>query len=185
MNNQVFFPHDDIRPIQDELIRLIESGLENKKHVIVHAPTGLGKTAATLSPALSFAMKKDNAAVFFLTSRHTQHKIVIDTLKKMKEKFGLDFTATSIIGKKYMCLQPNVDQLGSNEFSEYCKSLRDKDECEFYLNAHSKTNISGSVLLEELKRISPVPVEELVDRCRKENICRSTLFTIMRERSRN
>lgn len=171
MNKLVFFPHDDIRPIQDELMHLIESGLENKKHVIVHAPTGLGKTAATLSPALSFAMNKDNATVFFLTSRHTQHRIVIDTLKKIKEKFGFDFTSTSIIGKKYMCLQPNVDQLGSNDFSEYCKSLREKDECEYYSRARDKTNVSGSALLEELKRISPVPVEELVERCRKEDIC--------------
>lgn len=171
MNNGIFFPHGDIRPIQDELIGLVSEGLKNKKHVIAHAPTGLGKTAATLAPAVSFAMKNDNTTVFFLTSRHTQHKIVIDTLKKMKENFGLDFIATSIIGKKHMCLQPNVDQLGSNEFSEYCKSLRDKDECVYYSNARSKTNVAGSALFEDLKRLSPVPVEELLEKCRKADIC--------------
>ncbi len=171
MNDGIFFPHDDIRPIQDKLIALVREGLENKKHVIVHAPTGLGKTAATLAPAVSFAMKNDNATVFFLTSRHTQHKIVIDTLKKMKEKFGLDFTAASIIGKKWMCLQPNVEQLRSTEFSEYCKALREKDECEFYLNADSKKNVSCSALFETLKQISPVPAEEIISRCRAEKVC--------------
>jgi DNA excision repair protein ERCC-2 len=171
MADRIFFPHDDIRPIQDELIQLVESGLKSKKRVIVHAPTGLGKTAATLAPAVSFAAKNDSVSVFFLTSRHTQHKIVLDTLRQMKEKFGLDFIATSIIGKKYMCLQPNVDQLGSNDFSEYCKALRDKDECEYYINSRDKSGVACSATLEGLKRISPVPVEELVERCRKESLC--------------
>ena len=65
MNNRIFFPHGDIRPIQNELIDLVSEGLKNKKHVIAHAPTGLGKTAATLAPTVSFAMKNDNTTVFF------------------------------------------------------------------------------------------------------------------------
>jgi len=184
MSPDFFFPHEGIRPIQDELIKLIDQGLKEKRNVIVHAPTGLGKTAATLSPALSFALKKEDLTIFFLTSRHTQHKIVIDTLKKFKEKFGLDFTATSIIGKKWMCLQPNTELMLSNEFSEYCKALRDKEECEFFLNARSKNNLACKSLLDEIKTISPIPTEELIDLCKKDKICPYELALMLSSKSK-
>jgi len=97
------FPHDSVRDIQSDMIKDVDSCIEKSSHLIVHAPTGLGKTASTLPVALSHAIKK-KFTIFFLTSRHTQHKIAIDTLKRIKQKHDVDFVTVDIIGKKWMCL---------------------------------------------------------------------------------
>mgnify|MGYP001568583795 FL=1 len=46
------FPYDKIRPEQDDLIRDVAAAVSGGKCLIAHAPTGLGKTAAALAPAL-------------------------------------------------------------------------------------------------------------------------------------
>lgn len=165
----LLFPYDKIRPVQDELVKEIESALNNKHHLIVHAPTGLGKTAATIAPALAFAMKKD-LTVFFLTSRHTQHKIVIDTLKEIKKKYAKQFIAASIIGKKWMCLQPNTETMFSGDFSEFCKSLRESDKCEFYLNC-GKNSTNFRRTTESAEKNSPLYTEKIIEMCENEKLC--------------
>jgi len=79
----LLFPHEQIREFQSELVEGIQQAVENGKSILAHAPTGLGKTAAALAPALTYALEH-NKIVFFLTSRHTQHQIALDTLKKIK-----------------------------------------------------------------------------------------------------
>src|SRR3989344_484680 len=141
MQSGMLFPHDTSRKVQDDMVKDVYEAVSSKKNLIVHAPTGIGKTAASLSPALSYALE-NNLTVFFLTSRHTQHKIALDTLKKIKEEFSV----ADIIGKKGMCLQ-NVEYLYSSEFNEYCKSIREKDECEFYNNVKKKNKVTAEANL--------------------------------------
>src|SRR3989304_6277585 len=107
---ELLFPYPSVRDEQNKLLLLTDAAIKNKKNLIVHAPTGLGKTAATLAPALSNAIEKD-LTILFLTSRHTQHKIAIDTLKEIKEKYNISFGSVSIIGKKWMCLVPGAETL--------------------------------------------------------------------------
>src|SRR3989338_6372307 len=129
----LLFPYDHVRDVQKEMLSLVDDAIMNGKKVIIHAPTGLGKTAAALAPAIKNSIKND-LTVFFLTSRHTQHQIAIKTLKEIKDKYSLNFTATDIIGKKWMCSFPEVENLSSNDFADYCKSIRKDDKCEFYVN---------------------------------------------------
>jgi len=53
--SKLLFPHDELRPIQEEVVSTILKSLDGKQSVVIHAPTGLGKTAASLAPSLSFA----------------------------------------------------------------------------------------------------------------------------------
>ena len=108
--NDILFPYEKIRDEQSLLIKDIISALKEKKNLIANAPTGLGKTAAALSPVLKFALD-NNLTVFFLTSRQTQHKIAIETLKNIKRIHGVKFEAADIIGKKWMCAVPNISAL--------------------------------------------------------------------------
>jgi len=165
----IYFPHDKIRPIQDKLIEQVIEAIKKKKSLVVHAPTGLGKTAAAVAPALAHAMQRD-LTVFFLTSRHTQHKIVIDTLKEIKQKYALKFIASSIIGKKWMCLVPNTASMRSSDFSEFCKLMRKEDKCEFYLNSRP-THIRFKKALEEIEAISPIPTEQVIEICNNSKVC--------------
>jgi len=169
---EILFPHSSIRNIQGDMVNEVIKVIDNKWNLIMHAPTGIGKTAAVLSPAISYALKNDKT-VFFLTSRHTQHKLAIDTIKEMKKKHGTSIITTDIIGKKWMCIQEGVQTWYSNEFSEYCKKLKEDKKCEFYANTkkNNKLTPKAKSILDELKTISPSHSEELIGICKKEKLC--------------
>ncbi len=169
---EILFPHDKIRKIQDVMLDDVHDAVKNKKNIIIHAPTGIGKTVSVLAPTLGFAIDKD-ITIFFLTSKHMQHKIVVETLKQIKKKYGNDVAVADIIGKKWMCLQ-GVEGLYSNDFADYCKKLRDEDKCEFYVNTRKKSmrpTIVAEQNLNELKILGPMHVEELIDNCKKPKLC--------------
>ena len=170
---EIYFPYPKVRDVQSTMISDVYNAIKNKKHIIMHAPTGIGKTIAVLAPALSFAMK-NNKTIFFLTSRQTQHKIVVDTLRQIKEKFNINFDVADLIGKKGMCLQNGVEGMANGYFHEFCKSLRDKDECEFYLKARQKNGtptFEAKVALENIKQKSPCHVQEFIEIGKKNDMC--------------
>lgn len=165
------FPHDTVRPVQSSFMKKVKEALENKHHLIAHCPTGVGKTAGVLAPSLEYALK-NNLTVFFLTSRHTQHMIAVETVQKIKEKCKADICCIDIIGKKHMCGQKGVNVLTSSEFSEYCKAVREKGECNFFnnLKKEGKMSFEAEILADEFKK-KPTHVETLIRKCRKEKLC--------------
>jgi len=178
---ELLFPHKTIRKSQDAIITEVENAIKEGKNLIMHAPTGLGKTASTLPIALSYAIKK-NMTVFFLTSRHTQHKIVIDTLKDIKEKYGTSFDVADIIGKKWMCIVPGVQILFTNEFNEYCKKQREEDKCEYYTNARTKNGkptIEGKFVVNKIQEIGPCHNEDVIKICNDYKMCPYEISTTL------
>ncbi len=169
---ELLFPYESVRDSQNRLLLKIDWIIKNKKNLVVHAPTGLGKTAASLGPALAYAIANDKT-VFFLTSRHTQHKIAIDTLKLIKQKYNLEFDVVDIIGRKAMCLVPGIESLYSQEFTEYCKNVREDEKCEFYTNARSKSKITvkSKDAISRLKNLMPMHAEDLYSFCSDERLC--------------
>lgn len=178
----ILFPHDKIRPVQELFITDVQNALQNKKNIIIHAPTGLGKTAASLCPSLAFALK-NKLTVFFLTSRHTQHKIVIDTLKSIKQKYGTNVISTSVIGKKWMCLQPNVELMRSSDFTEYCKYLREGGKCDFYTNVRTKQTFECTLAINELSNTAPTATEDIISRSSKDRLCPYEVSLLLAEKS--
>jgi DNA excision repair protein ERCC-2 len=171
--DEILFPYSKIREVQGDMIKEVMDCIEKGEHALIHAPTGLGKTVAVLGPALSIALKK-GLSVFFLTSRHTQHNLAVNTLKDIKKKHGISIVSCDIIGKQHMCGLGEVDKLYSNEFKDYCKKLRDDDACEFYSNTKKKSmrpTIKALSVLSELKTLSPMHCERLVELCVKEKLC--------------
>jgi len=47
---EILFPHDKIRKIQDTVVNDVYRAIKDKRNMIVHAPTGIGKTASVLAP---------------------------------------------------------------------------------------------------------------------------------------
>lgn len=180
-----FFPHKKLRRVQDKLIALTREAIANKRHLIVHAPTGLGKTAATLAPAVEYVYKRENI-VFFLTSRHTQHRIVLETLQRMKEQFGLKLIAVSIIGKRWMCSQESLEGLGSGDFAEYCRALKEQGSCKFFLNLkrQNKLSVECEKVLDDLENIGVVDSETIISTCRKNELCPYEVSTLLARKAK-
>lgn len=168
------FPHEGYRKIQEAFMNQVYTTIQNKGQLLVHAPTGIGKTASVLAPAYTYVAKEGkNKTIFFLTSRNTQHLIAVETLKKIKKKYSANVVAVDIIGKKGMCNQSGVEMLRSGEFMEYCKDLREKGQCEYYNNLRSKGKISVETtnVLKKLKEESPMHVEEINSVNRNADLC--------------
>jgi DNA excision repair protein ERCC-2 len=161
----MLFPHEKKRESQSELIKDIEISLENKKPILFHAPTGLGKTAASLTPTLKYAIE-NNKKIFFLTSRHTQQKIVIETIKKINERHNKKIRAIGMIGKKQMCSQEKTENLNTTEFGEYCKALIEDKACTYYENSRKKT--IQEFLQEQIKNKD---AEETIKICKSHYAC--------------
>ena len=165
------FPYENIRENQDLLITDFENAIQNKQILLAHAPTGLGKTASVLSVALQYALDKKKT-IFFLTNRHTQHYIAVETLKDMQKKHQISFSCLDLIGKKWMCNQEIAGMYGV-DFTEFCKYLVEKDECEFYNHVRGKKSLTveAKLLLHELKVLGPLHNEELIKSCREKRMC--------------
>ncbi len=168
----ILFPHENYRDHQESMIIKVKTVLDNKQNLILNAPTGIGKTDSTLPVALSYALN-NNKVVFFLTSKHTQHKIAIDSLRKIKQKYNKNIIVVDIIGKRWMCLQPGASILPPGQFLEYCRDLREKDECEYYLNLKSKGQLSIATrqALNTLTQLSPLDVENSINISSNHKLC--------------
>lgn len=130
------FPHPTIRASQDELINDIRYALQDRKHLIADAPTGLGKTIAALFPAIEYA-KNNDKTVFFLTSRHSQHKMAVETLQSIG-----GISAVDIVGKKWLCSH-DVQDMDSSMFSNFCYAMLKDNMCKYYKNFRKKGNITS------------------------------------------
>lgn len=96
------FPFTEVRDKQDRLMQNIDEVVENGESLVAHAPTGLGKTAASLTPALEYA-KQNDKKVFFVTPRHSQHQIAVETVREINEKHDENISSVDLIGKSHLC----------------------------------------------------------------------------------
>ncbi|MBI4438303.1 ATP-dependent DNA helicase [Candidatus Woesearchaeota archaeon] len=171
MNASSLFPHESVREEQGRFMSDVYDSLSRGVCLIAHAPTGMGKTAASLAPALSFALQK-KLTVFFLTSRHTQHALALDTLRQIRQRHGVKFSVTDIVGKKHMCAQEGISALSSRQFHEFCRALRENGQCRFYSNLKrgSELTVDTKLVVDALRR-EPCDTERTVELGKMHTVC--------------
>lgn len=125
------FPYQEVRPQQDTMLAAVRKAVGGKGSLVVHAPTGLGKTAAALAPAIEQALDTKETVVF-VTSRLTQHRLALSTVEEIEHRSGKRIRVVDLVGKKHMCLQKGIERLSGREFSEYCKNMREDGLCTYY-----------------------------------------------------
>ncbi|MDI6720781.1 MAG: ATP-dependent DNA helicase [Candidatus Aenigmarchaeota archaeon] len=176
------FPFSEIRPVQKDFMDDIKHCLESSRHLIANAPTGLGKTAATIATALEFALEHGKT-VFFLTPKHSQHQIAIDTLRMIKKKFpDRSFVSTDIIGKKWLCSVTGIQDLKSNEFHNYCRTVVKEERCNYYNNTRTKSHsltVQAEKRLRQMLVLQPLHAEETLSR----EFCPYEILTDMAKKS--
>ena len=111
------FPYGELRPGQREIVEAIDEALASGSHLLVEAPTGLGKTAAALWPVLRYALTNDKR-LFVLTAKNLQQEMATRVLKLLAEGGG--FHALRLRAKARMCANGEVIC-----HEEYCPFARD------------------------------------------------------------
>ncbi|MBI99481.1 MAG: hypothetical protein CMB71_04895 [Euryarchaeota archaeon] len=151
-----YLAHEEARPGQLEMIHDCLKALQHGRHHLAAAPTGIGKTAAALAAAIDAARTVNGPrTIFFLTSRQSQHKIVVDTVRRIngrrppQEKVRL----VDMVGQSNMCVQPFAKE-SPPLFSLLCSQSRSQRTCKPYL-----TQAPG---LRQRILSDPLHVDELV-----------------------
>ncbi|MHB8598527.1 MAG: helicase C-terminal domain-containing protein [Ktedonobacteraceae bacterium] len=116
-------------PCQRALVEdwsFVLAGHSGKRHLLAHAPTGLGKTLSALVPALAWvAMAPDHRRIYYFVNRVNQHD---NPIRELKAALVANFTAVTgqrlhvvdMVGRHLLCRYPQLDNL-----TNFCKRSRD------------------------------------------------------------
>ena len=130
------FRFDAPRAIQEKLITDAHSAFMEKKILLAHAETGLGKTDASLSAAIGAMLKLEpQKTILFLTPKNVQHQIALEVLRGLNSKFDLKLRVVDLVGKKHMCADESVAQKEGRGFYEMCSKKKRFEACTFYGNS--------------------------------------------------
>jgi DNA excision repair protein ERCC-2 len=117
------FPHAAPRPGQTTLMDAVRRAADSGENLIAEAPTGSGKTAASLHPALAHGLAAGRQ-VFFLTAKTLQQNMAVSALRAMNP--GGAFRSLQIRAKERMCANDRV--LCHEEFCPYARDYPEKME---------------------------------------------------------
>src|SRR5947208_16237317 len=84
-SGSVPWPFDRVRDGQTDFLQDARKTLADGKHLLAHAPTGIGKTAVALVAALDYSLSTDKLG-WFLTSRQSHQRIAIETVRRLEAK---------------------------------------------------------------------------------------------------
>ncbi len=154
-----YFAHPEVRESQSDMITDGIEALLCEGTLLASAPTGIGKTAASLASAINVVRSSsDNLKILFLTGRQSQHRIVVDTVQKINQKLGTtepSIRLVDLIGREGMCR--NVDRMSG------------KCDCEDDLDGSMRDELRADMQANILRR--PTHVDDLIQNSRRVNLC--------------
>jgi DNA excision repair protein ERCC-2 len=155
------FPHRRVRKGQLRFLDDVKAAMDEGGLLAAHAPTGIGKTASALVPAVQHALE-EGRLVMFLTPKQSQHRIAIETLRSMNVRSEGDLRVVDVIAKQAMC--PRVDRgVHHAAFHEFCRSQVRLGKCRLY--RRSNTAVVKAV------QSKIMHVHELVKVARRAGVC--------------
>jgi DNA excision repair protein ERCC-2 len=128
------WPFEQVRAGQTDFLADARRALSDGRHLLAHAPTGIGKTAVALVASLEVALRA-NKVVLFLTSRQSHHRIAIETVRRIEAK-GPRVATVDLIAKQSMCLQENAPTFG-RAFHEFCDLKVKSRTCAYFTRDNS------------------------------------------------
>ena len=99
------FPFDSYRAGQRELARQVYTAITRKKRLFASLPTGTGKSAAVLYPALKALGEGKTGKLIYLTCRNTARQSPLNALERMLAG-GAQIRVSTITAKEKMCPSP-------------------------------------------------------------------------------
>ena len=146
------FPFDAYRPGQREMAAAAARAAAAGEHLLVEAPTGIGKTAAALVPMLRAALATGRR-LYVLTAKTTQQEMFVRTLDALH---GDALRSVRLRAKERMCANDVV--------------LCHEEHCRFAKDYAAKMEASGLLdrLLESRRHLDP---DDVFEEARAEEVC--------------
>ncbi len=98
------FPNYEFRLSQQKMALAVVDSLENKRHIFIEAPTGIGKSLAYLVPSIYYAKKYNKRAIISTHTINLQEQIILKDVPLLKNILPFEFQASLLKGKSnYLC----------------------------------------------------------------------------------
>lgn len=117
------FPFNEYRKGQRKFAVGVYNTIKSEKKMFAQAPTGIGKTIATLFPALKAIGEGLTSKIFYLTAKTTTRAIAEKAIDAMREK-GLKLKSITITAKDKICF--NSDKDCEPDQCEFAKGYYDR-----------------------------------------------------------
>ncbi len=99
-----YFPEYEYRPQQVEMLRSVTEAFNRGRHLLVEAPTGVGKSLAYLIPAVHWAIKNGEHVVISTNTINLQEQLYHKDLPDLDRILSGDFEAAVLKGRShYLC----------------------------------------------------------------------------------
>ncbi|MGD2144131.1 MAG: helicase C-terminal domain-containing protein [Anaerolineae bacterium] len=99
-----YFPDYEYRPQQVEMLRAVAQAFSSGQHLLVEAPTGVGKSLAYLVPAVHWAVQNGERVVVSTNTINLQEQLYHKDLPDLGQILPLDFEAVVLKGRShYLC----------------------------------------------------------------------------------
>jgi ATP-dependent DNA helicase DinG len=129
----------EYRPQQQEMAAAVARALEEDRHLVIEAGTGVGKSLAYLAPAILFAIEKKKKAIISTHTINLQEQLLNKDIPILKKILPVEFEAALIKGRQnYLCpsrleralrqandLFTGPEQNELNRIADWAKTTRD------------------------------------------------------------
>lgn len=122
---ELTFPFKDYRRGQREMAVDVYKAIIAKEKLFVEAPTGIGKTLATLFPALKALGAGESSKIFYLTAKTITRTVAENALDKLRSH-GAKLKSITITAKEKVCL--NYQLVCDPENCKYARGYYDRVE---------------------------------------------------------
>ena len=102
------FPYTYRKGQRDLAVAVYGTILKGKK-LYLNAPTGSGKTIATLFPSVKAVGERKAEKIFYLTAKTTQRLMAEEALEVMRKTSGLVFKSVTLTAKEKICFMDKAD----------------------------------------------------------------------------
>ena len=102
------FPHDEFRAGQRELAKTVFNAARVGRCLLAQAPTGIGKTIATLFPMLKACPGQELDKIFFLTAKGSGRSLALDALATIRRTDpDLPLRVIELVAREKSCEHPD------------------------------------------------------------------------------
>lgn len=99
------WPDFEHRPQQETMAQAVAEALGTRSHLLVEAPTGVGKTMAYLIPAVLHARSDGRKAIISTHTKNLQDQLYCKDIPLVRQLLGLEFKAVLLKGRRnYLCI---------------------------------------------------------------------------------